>query len=418
LQRGESYRAVFANRDFRALWFSRILGTLGWSISYIAVALYVYELTGDASGVSYALALELLPWVIVGPVVGLLADRFDRKPVLVAGYALKALFTALLPFAHTTGQIYLLVFLSGLMSPVVDIARFAALPGVLGGELYVRGASLDIMAITGMEILGPPLGGWLVGVMGAKPVFGSVVLCFAAAAISSGAAQLPKVDVPRRAPVPLMRQVWDDLRVGMRRISGSPVLRFLLLITCVATSGWAAVDVALVAYVRGTLGLGGGEYGLVTGVAAFSLTLGVYILGRYLKAFSRRKLLIGGVLLAGVSLMLVGIGPAFSALLVLWFLKGFGWAGHWLIDNAYWAEATDDRERGRIFSQAWAIVGLMESLTALLGGWLTNYFGPAQAMVMLGGLMFFGTLALSVGTSGYRALGELERQEEVATAEP
>lgn len=412
MQRGESYRAVFANRNFRALWSGRILGTLGWSISYVAVALYVYELTGDASGVSFALAMELLPWVIVGPVVGLLADRFDRKAMLVAGYALKALFTALLPFTHTTGQIYLLVFLSGLMSPVVDITRSAALPGVLGRELFVRGASLDIMAITGMEILGPPLGGWLVGVVGARPVFGLVVVCFAAAAISSVAAHLPRAEA-RRESVPMMRLVADDLRAGLRRIGRSRVLRYLLLITCVATSGWAAVDVALVAYVKGTLGLGGGEYGLVTGVAALSLTLGVYVLGRRLKAFSRRKLYVGGVLLAGVSLMLMGARPAFTGLLILWFLKGFGWAGHWLVDNAYWADATDDAERGRIYSQAWAIVGLVEAVTALIGGWLTNNIGPALAMVVLGAWMLFGTLALSVGTSGYWALGELDRQPDV-----
>ncbi len=416
MQRGESYQAVFANRDFRALWYARILGTLGWCISYIAVALYVYELTGDASGVSFALAMELLPWVIMGPMVGFLADRFDRKAVLVGGYALKALFTALLPFTHTTGQIYLLVFLSGLMSPAVDITRSAALPGVLGGELYVRGVSLDIMAITGMEILGPPLGGWLVGLVGASPVFWVVVICFAAAAISSTAAHLPRVHQPS-VPVPLARLILDDLRTGMRRISGSPVMRYLLLITCVATAGWAAVDVALVAYVKGTLGLGGGEYGLVTGVAAFSLTLGVYILGRRLKDFSRRKLLIGGVLLAGGALMLVGTRPGFAALLVLWFLKGFGWAGHWLVDNAYWAEVTTDGERGRIYSQVWSIVGLVEALIALFGGWLTNYLGPALAMVILGALMFFGTLGLSLATSGYRALGELESQPEAAVIE-
>jgi DHA3 family macrolide efflux protein-like MFS transporter len=417
LQRGDSYQAVFANRDFRALWFSRILGTLGWSMSYVAVALYVFELTGDASGVSFALAMELLPWVLVGPMVGLLADRFDRKFLLVGGYALKALFTGMLPFAQSTGQIYLLVFLGGLMSPVVDITRSAALPGVLGTDLFVRGASLDIMAITSMEILGPPLGGWLVTLTGARPVFGIVVLCFGAAALSSGLANLP-VSGTRRTGGLFIQIAWEDFRTGVVRIGRSPLLRYLLLVTCLATSGWAAIDVALVAYVKDSLGLSGGEYGLVRGVSALSLTIGVYVLGRYLKSFSRRRLWVGGVLFVGVTFFAMAIRPGLPLLIALWFLKGFGWAGYWLVDNAYWAEATGDQERGRIYSQAWALAGLAESMTALLGGWLTTRFGPAAAMVILGGLMFFGTLALSLATSGYRALGELERRTEASVSEP
>jgi MFS family permease len=339
--------------------------------------------------------------------VGLLADRFDRKTMLVGGYALKALFTALLPFAETTGQIYLLVFLSGLMTPVVDITRSAALPGVLGQELFVRGASLDIMAITSMEILGPPLGGWLVTLTGARPVFGLVVIFFAAAAIFSARASLPSVS-QRHLPEPFLHIAWRDFRSGLRRVAGSRVLRYLLLVTCLATSGWAAIDVALVPYVQDSLGLGGGEYGLVRGATALSLTIGVYMLGRYLKALSRRKLWVGGVLLAGVAHMLVSARPGFAMLLGLWFVRGLGWAGYWLVDSAYWAEATSDQERGRIYSQAWALVGLAESLTALLGGWLTTRYGSSEAMAILGALMFFGTLGLSLTTRGYRELGALE----------
>lgn len=410
MQRGESYRAVFENRDFRALWAGRLLGTLGWSVSYVVVALYVYQLTGDPSGVSFALAMELLPWVVVGPMVGLLADRFDRKRMLVGGYALKALFTALLPFAQSTGQIYLLVFLSGLMSPVVDITRSAALPGVLGQELFVRGASLDIMAITSMEILGPPLGGWLVTAFSARPVFGLVVVFFTAAAILSSRASLPSVDQDH-PPEPLIRIAWRDFRSGLRRIGGSRALLYLLLVTCLATSGWAAMDVALVPYVNDTLGLGGGEYGLVRGATALSLTFGVYMLGRYLKALSRRKLWVGGVLLAGVVQMLVSAKPGFVLLTGLWFIRGFGWAGYWLVDSAYWAEATSDRERGRIYSQAWALVGLAESLTALLGGWLTTRYGPGNAMAILGAFMFLGTLGLSLVSRGFWELGALEGRQ-------
>ena len=103
--RGDSYREVFANRDFRALWLGQALAHLGQSIAYVAVALYVYELTGSAQELSFALALQLLPWVVIGPVAGLLADRLERKRVLVAAYLVQTNLVALLPFTSSLAQV-------------------------------------------------------------------------------------------------------------------------------------------------------------------------------------------------------------------------------------------------------------------------------------------------------------------------
>jgi MFS family permease len=208
--------------------------------------------------------------------------------------------------------------------------------------------------------------------------------------------------------------IINDMREGLRHILGSRVLVYLLLLTAVATAGWAASDVALVAYVNENLDLGGREYGLLRGLNALSLTIGVYVIGRFSKRLSRRKLLLGGVLLVGAVLMSVIVQPVFILLMVLWFIKGFGWSGHWLMDNAYWADATSDEARGRVFSQAWAIIALVETLVALLAGWLTIRIGPSNAMAFLGGIMFFGTLVLSFTTRGYQALTTFDKRNGVS----
>ena len=99
----DSYRRVLANRSFLILWFGQGLASLGQASLYVVIALYVYELTGSAHSVSLAVALELLPWVIVGPIAGILADRLNRKFLLVGGYILQAAVVALMPFAVTRG---------------------------------------------------------------------------------------------------------------------------------------------------------------------------------------------------------------------------------------------------------------------------------------------------------------------------
>jgi MFS family permease len=409
LLRGDSYREVFANHDFRALWLGQALAHLGQSIAYVAVALYVYELTGSAQELSFALALQLLPWVVIGPMAGLLADRLERKAVLVAAYFVQTSLLALLPFTSTLGQVYALVFLSSLLAPVASIVRAAALPAVTGQKLFVRGSSLDIVAYNAANVVGPPLGGWLVSLVGARPTFFVVVGCFLGAALLSLQVVIPSPATEnRRALGP--RMIWSDLREGVRFLVGHPVLRFLLLLNCVSSLGWSAPNVAAIVYLTDTLGLGGQEYGLLRGTISLSMALGVYVLGRYARVLPRQRLLVGGVVLAGLAYVSVLGKPGLGFLLFLWFTSGIGWGASWLMDNALWAEVTPDEVRGRVYSLAEAVVCLAEVVTALLGGWLVNVLGPIQALAIMGGTIGLGAIALSALTGGYKAVADFNRE--------
>ncbi len=406
--RGDSYREVFANRDFRALWLGQALAHLGQSIAYVAVALYVYELTGSAQELSFALALQLLPWVVIGPVAGLLADRLERKAVLVVAYLVQTGLLALLPFTSTLGQVYALVFLSSLLAPVAQIVRAAALPAVTGQKLFVRGSSLDIVAYNAANVVGPPLGGWLVSLVGAKPTFFVVVGCFLAATVFSLRVVIPDPSAGNRGSLGL-QMIWRDLREGIRILVGTPVLRYLVLLNCISAVGWSAPDVAAVVYLTDILGLGGQEFGLLRGAISLSMALGVYVLGRYARVLPRQRLLVGGVVLAGLAYVSVLGKPGLVALLFLWFASGIGWGASWLMDNALWAEVTPDEVRGRVYSLAEAVVSLAEVGMALLGGWLVNARGPVQALAIMGVTIGLGGIALSALTGGYRAVADFDK---------
>jgi NRE family putative nickel resistance protein-like MFS transporter len=351
------------------------------------------------------LALQLLPWVVIGPVAGLLADRLERKRVLVAAYLVQTGLVALLPFTSTLGQIYVLVFLSSLLAPVASIVRAAALPAVTGQKLFVRGSSLNIVAYNAANVVGPPLGGWLVSLVGARPTFFTAVGCFLAATVFSLRVVIPDPAVENRGSLG-WQMIWRDLREGMRILVGTPVLRYLVLLNCVSSLGWSAPEVAVVVYLNDVLGLGGQEYGLLRGTISLSMALGVYVLGRYARVLPRQRLLVGGVVLAGLAYVSVLGKPGLGFLLFLWFAGGIGWGASWLMDNALWAEATPDEVRGRVYSLAEAVVCLAEVGTALLGGWLVNLRGPTQALAIMGGTLGLGAIAVSVLTGGYKAVAD------------
>jgi DHA3 family macrolide efflux protein-like MFS transporter len=407
LLRGDSYREVLANQDFRALWLGQALAYLGRSIVHVAVALYVYELTGSARALSFAVALELLPRVLIGPLAGMLADRLERKVVLATAYLVQAGLVALLPLTTTLGQMYVLVFLSSMLSPVADIVRAAALPAVTGQKLFVRGSSLDIVAFNAVNVVGPPLGGWLVSLVGARPTFFVVVGCLLGATAFSSRVHIPG---PATEHGLGPRVMWSDLWEGMRFLVRHPLLRYLLLLNCVSSLGWSAPEMVAVVYLTDILRLGGREYGLLRGTISLSMALGVYVLGRYSRALPQRHLLVGGVVLAGLAYMAVLTRPGLALLLGLWFISGIGWAANWLMDNALWARATPDRVRGRVYSLADAAIHLAEVGTTLLGGWLINVLGPIQALCIIGGTVALGAVASSAVAGGYKAVADFDEQ--------
>jgi MFS family permease len=320
---GDSYGEVLANRSFRGLWLGQVLSHLGQSVIYVAVALYVYELTGSAQEVSFAVALELLPWVVVGPLAGILADSLDRKGMLVVAYLIQAGLVALLPLTSTLGQIYVLVFLISLLAPVTQIVWAVALPALAGPRLFVRGSSLGIVAQNAAYVAGPILGGWLVSRVGARPTFWAVIGCFLAAALFSLRTRMPAPTAQRREPLRPAR-VLGDLAEALRVLLRTPVLRYLILLNCVSSLGWAAPGVAAVVYITGELGLGGEQYGLLQGIMPLSIALGVYVLGRYARRLAWQRFLVGGVVLGGLAYIAVLGRPGLVLLLALWFASGIG----------------------------------------------------------------------------------------------
>src|SRR5438034_331129 len=176
---------VLRDRELRALWFADWINDAGSFITFIALAVYINNLTGSATAVGFALALRTIPWFTIGPFAGVLVDRLDRRSVMIGTCLIRAVLVGVLPFTHAAWQAYVLSFSSSLFGPLFRPARSALLAQVAPEGKLVP--SLSVLETTHqvLHTIDPAIGGLAVLPVGARHAFflaaAAGVGCFALA---------------------------------------------------------------------------------------------------------------------------------------------------------------------------------------------------------------------------------------------
>ncbi|MDX6217399.1 MAG: hypothetical protein QOG99_2983, partial [Frankiales bacterium] len=222
-----TYRAVLANREFAALLIGQGLSTIGDQLARIAIAILVFERTGSALAASATYAVSFLTYLLGGPVLSAVSDRYPRAGVMVMCDVLRAPAILLLCASDVPLWAYFVVLvLVGLLSPPFDSARSGLQPDLLPGDQYVVGNGLMNLVLQFGQVLGFLAGGALVGLVSTR---GALAIDAASFLISAGF--VLACVVPRRAAQDRADRgrLLTDTRKGVSLVRSSPALRRYLL---------------------------------------------------------------------------------------------------------------------------------------------------------------------------------------------
>ncbi|CAA9216451.1 MAG: Uncharacterized MFS-type transporter [uncultured Blastococcus sp.] len=268
---GRIVEAVFPTRmgtPFRWLVGSALAGNLGDGIALAAGPLLVASQTSDPLLVALAGLLQRLPWLLFGLHAGVLADRVDRRLVVIVVDLLRASVLAVLVAALVTGAVdttvvLVAMFLLGTAEVFVDTTSATLLPMVVGrADLGIGNARLMTSRITMNELIGPAVGAALFALGMAWP-FAVQIVCLLLGALLISRMAVPPL-VAREGP----RHVRRDIAEGFRWTWGNPAVRTLTLAIVTFNVTWGAAWSVLVLYATDRLGLGPVGFGLLTTVAA------------------------------------------------------------------------------------------------------------------------------------------------------
>jgi len=255
-------------RDFRLLWGAGLLSSLGSWLLVLAVPAHIFVVTRSLAATGLTLAADYAPLLFLGPVAGVLADRWDRRRLMLGcDLARAAVVTAMLAGASAPGRLWM--FYPALAAESSATALFqpalrARVPAVTGtGPTLTAANALTVVSDGMVRIVGGPAGGVLLAVCGLRAlIIADAVSYLASAAVMTATSPAP--------PHPSRDQttVAGDLAAGGRALRRSPVARTLLAASTAFLTGNAALSAIIVPF---GLRLGGSA---ATGVLFAALGVG------------------------------------------------------------------------------------------------------------------------------------------------
>lgn len=178
---------ILANRTYRHLFLAQIIALLGTGLLTVALGLLAFQLAGDQAGtvLGTALAIKMIAYVTVAPVVGAFAAQLPRRAFLVSMDLVRAAIALLLPFVTEIWQIYLLILVLQSASAAFTPTFQAAIPDVLPDERdYTKGLSLSRLAYDLESLVSPMLAAALLTVISFHWLFSGTVIGFLVSAAS------------------------------------------------------------------------------------------------------------------------------------------------------------------------------------------------------------------------------------------
>ncbi|HEU4366513.1 MAG TPA: MFS transporter [Candidatus Krumholzibacteria bacterium] len=385
---------------FLILWTGQALSLLGSTAVQFALIWWLTQQTGSATVLAMAALLGLLPTVALGPVIGVLVDRWDRKRVMLASdamVALASLVLACLYFADTatTGIVFVILFLRGLGAAFYSPAMLASTSLMVSGEHLTRIQGLNQMLQGGITIVSAPLGALL---LAALPMSGVMLVDVVTALFAIVPLVFIHVPRPRRAGEAALKvasSIWSEMIAGVRYLAERKGHVSLVVMAALINACLVPAFSLLPLLVSGELRGDALQLAWVTTAFGVGTIAGGILLGLWRGTCSRILIVLPALVGLGVGVIAVGIAPAYvpalAAMLLIGLIVPF-------VNGPIQAilQATIAAEyQGRVFTLVGSLAGVTAPLGLILAAPVAEMAG-VRAWYVAGGLV-----CVAMGAAGY-----------------
>jgi dTMP kinase len=426
-----SLAAVLRLRSFRRLWIALALSSLGDWLGLLALTALASQLvSGSYAKENFAIAgvlfMRVLPAVLIGPLAGYVADRFDRRWTLIVGDLLRFVIFASIPIVNELLWLFIATVLIEVVSLVWLPAKDATVPNLVPRERLEAANQLSLATTYGSALPAAAIFTMLtLSTKGLSSAFGwsasvPVLLALYFNAFSfllSGVAIWTIKGIPRGSSVAVADQstLWSTIVDGWAYVHRTPLVRGLVLgIVGAFAAGGVVIGLARV-YVA-DLGAGDPGYGVLFGSVFVGLAMGMWLGPRVLSGLSRRRLFGLSITLAGLLLAAIAIIQNIVVVAILVLSLGFCAGIAWITGYTLLGLEVEDALRGRTFAFVNTLIRIALALVLAIAPLLAGLIGVHtyrindDAELSYNGaaftFMIAAVLATIVGLSAYRQMDD------------
>jgi MFS family permease len=405
---------LFGSHQFFRLWLAQVVASLGDWVGFAAIAFKAQGLGGDGSreaAIGIVMTARILPGFFLAPVAGILADRWDRKKVMVGTNLGRAVVVAALPFVTNVFQLVVASLLLESLTLLWSPAKEASVPNLVPQQHLSTANSLSLVAAYGTFPLGSAVfalmatlsealegldEGGIVQTDQASLAFAFQALCFVVSAMMISTLVLPRqaraeVQAPADdAPRFSMRETYDQFRDGWRVVQVNPTVRAVYVGLATGLIGGGMLVPLGSLFSEEVLNAGASGYGWFITSLGFGVASGVGALSFLQKRLPKAQVFTGAVLGAGLTLF---AAASFSSLLLsatFVFLMGACAGAVYVLGFTMLHEEVDDEVRGRVFAGLYTLVRLCVLLAFALAPFLTALLGSISKSQLDEQLDLFG----------------------------
>lgn len=380
-------------RNYRLYFFGQIVSMSGTWMQSVAQAWLVLELTGSGVALGAVTALQFLPTLVLGPWGGLIADRVDKRKLVIwtqSASALLALALGLLAVTHvvTLWMVYALALGLGLVTMIDMPTRQTFVMEMVGREHVTNAVSLNGVIVNASRVVGPAVAGVLIATVGVGICF--LINAGSYVAVIAGLLMM-RVSELQRAKITTRQR--GQLRAGLRYVWRTPELRTPLLLMGVVGAVAYNFSVVLPLMVRFAFHAGAGAFGVLFSVMGAGAVVGGLAVATWGRA--TRRLLAGAAIALGGFLVLSAVAPTLEFEMAAMLPIGVASTVFIAVSNSLLQLGSAPEMRGRVMG-LFAVVFLGTTpIGGPLIGWIAEQLGPRSALGIAAGVTAMaGTITL------------------------
>ncbi len=393
------------NRDFRQLWIAAVISMLGEWFNTIALFFLILEYTGSEFLLGMLFTVRMAGFAILQPFIGLLADRYNRKTLMVVSNLLQAGFALCFLLVNDSGDIVWMIGLSGLMMVLHGVymtAERAALPNVVSEEDLATANALDAASWSTALCIGAMLGGVVVSIWGTDTAFIVDSLTFLVGTLFLVNLTIPQtIDDSMKGP--WLSTGIQNIKSGWQRIRRQPALfRIVFAKASWNIAGGGLAGVYLVLMGADVQGFGAAfGFGLFFFARGVGTGLGPILARAFLKNEEAWPSLVGYlIIVSGLIYFLVGISVSYAlwTTVLLVILAHSASGANWVLSTVMMQQWVEDEVRGRVFSTDMLILSVAFSTSTSVAGYLMENtdLGIQNGIMMFASVMVLSGIAFSM----------------------